>query len=117
MQAQQYQLSGPYTHANLTVFLLHAPDTLPDKTYLTLQEALEQKLVVVHETGNVSALAIENLSPTDEVYLQAGDIVKGGQQDRVLHAQSLSQAGSTHRRKCTVHRHWPTRAGISRGIA
>src|SRR5262249_5531978 len=29
-------------------------------------------------------LVVENLSPDVEVYIQAGDIVKGGRQDRVL---------------------------------
>jgi ARG/rhodanese/phosphatase superfamily protein len=48
-----------------------------------LQEAMERKTVVVHETGDVNNLAIENLSD-EEVYVQSGDIVKGGQQDRVL---------------------------------
>jgi hypothetical protein len=37
----------------------------------------------VHETGNVNELQIENLG-SGEVFVQSGDIVKGGQQDRVL---------------------------------
>ena len=41
-------------------------------------------LVRVDETRNVSALKIENLSGDVHVFIQAGDIVKGGQQDRVL---------------------------------
>ena len=50
---------------------------------LTLDEALAKGAVKVHETGNVNELQIENLG-TDEVFVQSGDIVKGGQQDRVL---------------------------------
>ena len=50
---------------------------------LTLDEALAKGAVKVHETGTVNALQIENLGK-DEVFVQAGDIVKGGQQDRVL---------------------------------
>ena len=53
------------------------------KIPLTLQDALQQKKVRVHETRDVNHLAIENIS-LDEVYVQAGDIVKGGQQDRTL---------------------------------
>lgn len=78
-----YTLSGPHSHKNLTIFLIHGKDQSEDKSPLTLQEALEQKKVVVHETGEVNELAIENRSD-EEVYVQSGDIVKGGKQDRVL---------------------------------
>jgi hypothetical protein len=81
--ASNYVVSGPYSHKNLTIFLLHGADQRQDKTPLTLQEAMERKMVVVHETGDVNNLAIENLSD-EEVYVQSGDIVKGGRQDRVL---------------------------------
>jgi hypothetical protein len=81
--ASNYVVSGPYSHQNLTIFLVHGADQRQDKTPLTLQEAMERKMVVVHETGDVNNLAIENLSD-EEVYVQSGDIVKGGQQDRVL---------------------------------
>ena len=81
--ASNYVVSGPYSHKNLTIFLLHGADQRQDKTPLTLQEAMERKVVVVHETGDVNNLAIENLSD-EEVYVQSGDIVKGGRQDRVL---------------------------------
>jgi hypothetical protein len=81
--ASNYIVSGPYSHKNLTIYLLHGADQRQDKIPLTLQEAMDRKQVVVHETGDVNNLAIENLSD-DEVYVQSGDIVKGGQQDRVL---------------------------------
>jgi sulfur relay (sulfurtransferase) DsrC/TusE family protein len=81
--AVSYRLSGPYTHDNLTIFLIHGDDQIKGKDILTLDEALKQKKVVVHETKNVNQLAIENVS-TDEVFVQAGDIVRGGQQDRTI---------------------------------
>lgn len=82
----QYEVSGPYHHENLTIFLIHGRDNYPDRTFLTLEKAMEQNLVRVYETGEVNELAIENLSPDKEVYVQAGDIVKGGRQDRTLGA-------------------------------
>src|SRR5215471_2729863 len=81
--AANYTVSGPYSHKNLTIFLLHGADQQQEKPPLTLQEAWEQKKVIVHETGEANNLAIESLSD-DEVYVQSGDIVKGGRQDRVL---------------------------------
>src|SRR5215212_8441744 len=83
-QSNGYKISGPYTYENLSIFLVHGKDTLPGKNFLTLQEALAGKVVVVHETKDVNELAIENVSKDQEVYVQSGDIVKGGQQDRVL---------------------------------
>ena len=78
-----YRLSGPYTHKNLTIFLVHGSDLAGNRTFLTLQEALDQKKVIVYETKDVNELAIRNVSNQD-VYVQAGDIVKGGDQDRMI---------------------------------
>jgi len=83
IQASEYRLSGPYTHKNLTIFLVHGKNVVPGKTFLTLQEALERKKVVVYETKDVNELSIENLS-NEDVYVQSGEIVKGGEQDRML---------------------------------
>lgn len=78
-----YKFSGPYTHKNLTVYLIHGANKSNGKAPLTLQEAMAQKKVRVIETGDVNQLAIQNVS-NEEVFVQSGDIVKGGQQDRVL---------------------------------
>lgn len=81
--AQPYRITGPYTHDNLSIYLVHQVPSPFVKRYLTLQEAMDQKKVRVHETGNVGELAVENVSG-EEVFIQGGDIVKGGRQDRVL---------------------------------
>src|ERR1043165_4516640 len=81
-QKSNYRLSGPYTHQNLTVFLIHGKDQTT-RTFLTLQEALAQKKVKVYETKDVNELAIRNLSNQD-IYVQSGDIVRGGDQDRMI---------------------------------
>src|SRR5690606_9494854 len=87
-QVGPYTLSGPYVHENLAIYLVHGRGALPGKQYLTLDEALAARKAVVHETGNVGELAVENLDPTLDLYISAGDIVKGGQQDRTI-AQDL----------------------------
>lgn len=81
--AGDYRLSGPYTHKNLSIFLVHGKNTIKAKSFLTLQEALVQKKIVVYETKSVNELSIQNFSDED-VYVQSGDIVKGGQQDRMI---------------------------------
>jgi len=79
------RISGPFSQSNLTVFLLHGKDTLSgDSKLMTLDEALEKKKLIVHETSNVNLLAVENISDDVEVFVQSGDIVKGGRQDRLI---------------------------------
>ncbi|HMS09873.1 MAG TPA: hypothetical protein PKE66_10335 [Pyrinomonadaceae bacterium] len=79
-----YRFSGPYTHQNLTIFLIHGEDTNNNKSLITLQEAMEMKIFKVYETEDVNELIVENISPKYDVFIQSGDIVKGGKQDRVL---------------------------------
>jgi hypothetical protein len=78
------RLSGPYTHDNMTIYLVHGENTMQGPAPLTLEEAIKADWAFVHETGDVYELSIENRSKKLEVFVQAGDIVKGGQQDRVL---------------------------------
>lgn len=75
--ADEYRLSGPYKHANLSIFLIHGVSRSAGAKYLALQEAMDRKQVVVYETGSVNELAIENLS-SEDVYIQSGDIVNEG---------------------------------------
>src|SRR5258706_5587442 len=79
----EYRLEGPFTQGNLSVFLIHGKDRIKGQTFITLEEALVQKKVIVRETREVNELTIENIS-REEVYVQSGDIVKGGQQDRMM---------------------------------
>jgi hypothetical protein len=110
--AADYTVSGPYTHKNLSVFLIRAKDRAADnRTFLTLQEALEQKKVVVYETKNVNELSIENVSG-EEVFVQSGDIVKGGQQDRMLAVDLVVPAHSGRvaiSAFCVEHGRWTRR--------
>jgi hypothetical protein len=81
-RADDYRVSGPVVHDNLAIYLVHGKSAA-GPVPLTLDEALAKRTVKVHETGHVNELQIENLG-NDEVFVQSGDIVKGGQQDRVL---------------------------------
>ena len=89
---QGTRISGPHAHANLAVYFVHgvsAGGAVP----LTLQEALAKGQVQVVETGRVNELQIENTG-SEQVFIQAGDIVKGGKQDRVLTVSFLLPANS-----------------------
>jgi hypothetical protein len=81
-RADDYRITGPVVHENLAIYLVHGKSAA-GPVPLTLEEALAKGAVKVHETGHVNELQIENLGG-NEVFVQSGDIVKGGQQDRVL---------------------------------
>ena len=86
------RISGPHVHENLAIYFVHgqgAAGPVP----LTLQEGLAKGNVQVVETGRVNELQIENTGG-EEVFIQAGDIVKGGKQDRVLTVSLLLPANS-----------------------
>ena len=92
--AGKYRVTGPYTKNNLSVFLIHGQDQVKNQKFLTLGEAMRTKKVKVHETSRVNKLSIENLSRTEHIYIQAGDIVKGGKQDRVFSTDMVLEPGS-----------------------
>jgi hypothetical protein len=87
--SEQVRVSAPLAHDNLTVYFVHGPDAVADAKIMTLQEALEAGLAVVHETGNVNTLAVENLSPEYELFIQDGEMIRGGRQDRMIAVDML----------------------------
>ena len=112
LRLSNYTLSGPYQHENLTIFLIHAPDQTGSRMFTPLQEAMERNVVTVYESREVNELAIENTSGSEEVFVQAGDIVKGGQQDRVLAVDLIVPAGSGRMpidAFCVEHSRWTQR--------
>ncbi len=86
------RISGPHVHENLAVYFVHGASA-GGPVPLTLQEALAKGSVQVIETGRVNELQIENTG-AEQVFIQAGDIVKGGKQDRVLTVSFLLPAKS-----------------------
>ena len=81
--AANFEVSGPFAHDNLALFLVHGADQLQGKSFLTLDEALAQKKFVILETQSVNQLTMENLSADEDVLILSGDILTGGQQDRI----------------------------------
>lgn len=75
-------IAAPLMHENLAVYLVRGSSSA-GPTPATLEEALAKGSVIVHETGNVRELKVENTG-SEPVFIQSGDIVKGGRQDRVL---------------------------------
>ena len=115
IKLSRYEISGPYEYENLSIFLIHGPDAPDSRPYTPLQQAMDDGSVIVHETNHVNKLAIENLSD-DDVFVQAGDIVKGGRQDRVLSVDFIlppNVGGMPIPAFCVEQSRWQQRGGES----
>jgi hypothetical protein len=107
-----YRLSEPAVHGNLAIYFVHGASR-GGPVPLTLQEALAKKVVSVVETGQINELVIRNTGD-EEVFIQSGDLVKGGQQDRVLSVSLLlpPHSGVVHIASfCIESGRWSARGG------
>jgi hypothetical protein len=79
-----YHIHGPFTHQDLTVFLL-CSNRQDGHDFLTLDEGLKEGLVTIteQEQERVGALWIDNHSDRP-LYLQEGERLIGGKQDRTI---------------------------------
>lgn len=86
-QDSTYQLDvevlPPLSHHNLQVFPLLINASITGRSYVTLEKALEKGMAIMKETSNVNELMLNNKSD-EYIYIQSGDIVKGGKQDRTM---------------------------------
>jgi ARG and Rhodanese-Phosphatase-superfamily-associated Protein domain len=80
------RVTGPYTHENLSVFLVHSAKQ-DERAFITLDEGLKDGVVTVSEKAesNVRELQIDNRSDRP-LFLQEGDRLQGGKQDRTIYA-------------------------------
>jgi hypothetical protein len=70
-------------YKNLQLFPVYAIAGKDKPICITLSDAISNKKATVKETGSVNQLKIDNLSD-DYIFILAGDIVKGGRQDRTM---------------------------------
>ena len=94
LKYEKDKISGPYSHKNLTIFLIHGESAIGPENILSLEEALSQKKIRIYETSDVGRLLVENLSDKIPVFIQSGDIIKGGKQDRVVRNDMVIEPNS-----------------------
>jgi hypothetical protein len=108
-----------FTYENLRLYPIIARDSfkLAFKNlskFTPLKKALQQKKVVITEKGNggeVNSLFIENRS-RDTIIINAGEVIKGGQQDRVINTDLVlyPNSGKTDLSVfCVEHGRWSER--------
>jgi hypothetical protein len=106
-----------YTCKNLTVFPIRGENGL-SRNYLTLEEAMEQKKITLHETGSVGELSVDNTS-SEYVFIMGGDIVKGGRQDRTIGEDIVLAPGDKQvplKSFCVEQSRWSGRGSESEAV-
>src|SRR5262249_54472847 len=94
LDTTHYRLSGPVAHENVSVFLIHS-SCQDERDFLTLGEGLQngQVRITEKEQASVRSLEIDNQSDRP-LYLQEGERLQGGQQDRTIASSMVVPAKS-----------------------
>jgi hypothetical protein len=84
VDAGPLEVTGPYAHENLSVYLIHSPNQ-DDREFITLDQGLKEGCVKVSEKKQqeVGELQIDNQSEYP-LFIQEGDRLQGGKQDRII---------------------------------
>lgn len=110
----------PMAHGNLTVFPVYSQEPSRISTeYLTLDEALKQKVILVKEmpAAEVNRVSVTNKADKP-IYLMAGDLILGGQQDREVARDTIVARGATDFAVevfCVEHGRWSGGAHFDSG--
>ncbi len=74
-------LDRPLSFDRLTIWIIKGSDRF-EHAYMTIEQALSSGRAVLYNE-NSQTLRVENRSDTD-LFLEAGDLIRGGQQDRMI---------------------------------
>jgi hypothetical protein len=86
-------MTAPLTHGNLSVYLIRVFPADKRSRFITLEEGLRSGLVRTRETSAVGKVDVRNLSKLP-LFIQGGEIVAGGKQDRVVAQDNYIQPNS-----------------------
>jgi hypothetical protein len=94
MHKSSFHFTDPIQYENLTIQFLLGPSVPPD--YLTLAEGCRLNLVEILETGVVGRLSVHNRSPKKPLFIQIGELLKGGLQDRTIATDLVLDPGEQY---------------------
>jgi hypothetical protein len=94
MSTSSFHFTSPVRHENLEIQFLIGPSVPPD--YLTLAEGCSQQVVEIFETGRVGRLAVLNKSTNRPLFIQLGELLKGGLQDRAVATDLVLDPGEKY---------------------
>ena len=110
-------LGKAVSYGNLSLFPIYDAGAKPSNRYMTLDEGLKAKTVRVREKqggGEVSTVLVTNRS-AKPVYLMSGEVVLGGQQDRIIGDDTIVPPQAKNlpvRVYCVEHGRWSGRGAF-----
>lgn len=114
----QISIHGPIVYKKLSLFVLcrTVPEAVAPQDFITLEEGMAQNVVTVSEKENaqVAELQVENRSDKP-LFIQCGDVVKGGKQDRTIQASLVVPPNSGKMdipSLCVEQSRWTGKAGF-----
>src|SRR6202162_4127244 len=113
------RIEAPFESRNLSIYVVRGEQT-DNRRYVTLDEAMRAGSVVIRERGTgsgqeraeVNELESENKSG-EWLFLQAGDVIEGGKQDRTIAIDVAIAPGSAPQpisAFCVEHGRWTARS-------
>jgi hypothetical protein len=117
--APRLRIEGPLESRNLAIYIVRGEQT-DNRRYVTLDEAMRAGSVALRERGagsgqdrsEVNELEIENKSD-QWLFLQAGDLIEGGKQDRTIAIDIAIAPGSAPQpisAFCVEHGRWTAKS-------
>jgi hypothetical protein len=94
MHKSPFHFTDPIQHENLTIQFLLGSSVPP--AYLTLAEGCRLNTVEIIETGTVGRLSVHNRSPKKPLFIQLGELLKGGLQDRTIATDLVLDPGERY---------------------
>lgn len=104
-------LGDPVVYRNLTVVPVLGSTETRGSAYQTLDQAIRARTLSIHETaggGTVNSVTVRNTGKR-KVYLMAGEVILGGQQDRLIGQDAVvppSKKGVQIPVYCVEHARW-----------
>ena len=101
------RLLDAISYRQVTILPIVRTAETPAGDYLTLRQGLAEKLVTLTEHGDVNSVIVQNRS-TKALLLVGGEMIVGGQQDRILGQDVLVPPGKTQTVGvfCVEHGRW-----------
>ena len=107
---ETHQVGAPIAEGPMAVFPVYRKGPSAIESYLTLDEAIDQKVIILTEKGSSGSVPLVIIKNTGSlpIYISAGEVIIGGKQDRMVSYDVIIKPGKemTVEVRCVEHGRW-----------